>query len=45
MNDIFDVIEDILLLSGFVMEGHVERCEGFENSSDVDFWSTCNTNT
>jgi len=45
MDDVADVVKDSLLLSNFIVEGHVERCERFENSSDVNFRSTCNTNT
>jgi len=43
LNNRADIIHDIFLLSGLVMEGHAERCQRLENGLYVDLGSTRDT--
>jgi hypothetical protein len=43
VDDRGDILDNVLLLSSFIMKGHLKRRRGLQSSSDVDFGSTCDT--
>ena len=43
-DDMFKIIGDVLPLSAFVVKGHVVGSQMLERRSNVDLWTTCDTN-
>ena len=43
VDDRRNILDDVLLLPSFIVKGHLKRRQGLESSSDINFWSTCET--